>query len=388
MNRLIVGGQLHPNKPIIEEPKIRKDERGMQTKTRHKRVPSGVRANIEQGEASFIHPNRSSRRGKTAPASQRMPGNGFLKTRLQAIPAYEAGYGLRFTSNEGELITDGTADHLIQTANNCLRLMGADRRLLSSGKLDRDCYVVNKALMEYLPEDTSLEFDFYEHRFSILLQSPYRDSFPDYTLFFFPVCGVDKMGDALAGAFKKFVAYLCQTQRIPFPYTHWDFSVLLEDWEPIDEDEEDVDEELMDSIIDYNEGHAHDVMQEIRGIVVSKEELLEALSTVDILECYDIDFVDAMIEGVELLGTDCITDYHCPDKFEFSRLFCLVWRNDRLVEAVEDNMNVDLQEVEDTRPYIHTFHNPESDILIQETTFPSDFATWWMKISNLLGRYE
>lgn len=360
----------------------------MQTRTRYKNVSSRVGANPKQGEVPIVHPNRSSRRSKAAPTSQRVPGNSFLKTGLQTIPAYEAGYGLCFTSNEEELITDSTADHLIQTANNCLRLMGADRQLLSSGKLDRDCYAINRALTEHLPEDTSLEFDFHEHRFSILLQSPYRGSFPDYTLFFFPVCGVDKMGDALADAFKKFVAYLCQTQRISFPHTHWDFSVLLEDYGPMDEDEEDVDEELMDSIIDYNEGHACDVMQEIGGVAVSKEELLEILSTVDLLESYDLDFVDALIEGVSLLGSDCITDYQCPDQFDFRRLFCLVWRNDRLVEAVADNMNVDLQEVEDTRPYIHSFLTPESETLTKETTFPSDFATWWMKIFNLLERYE
>lgn len=360
----------------------------MQTRTRHKNVSSGAGANSKQGKATLLHPNRCSERVEKTPSVRRMSGYGFLRTCFQPIPAYEAGIGLSFSENEKRLITDQTADYLIRTANNCLRLLGVDKQLSSSGKLDRDCHAIHKALTEHLPEDTALEFCFYEKQFSLLLQVPYRGSFPDYTLFFFPICGVDKMGDTLATVFKKFVAYLRQTQKISFPYTHWDFLALLEDWEPMDEDEEDVDEELMDSIIDYNEGHVRDVMQEINSAIVSKEKLLEELSTVDLLESYDLDLVDAMIEGVTLLGSDCIMDYECPEQFEFNRLFCLVWRDDRLVEAVTDNMNVDLQEAEDIRPYIHSPLTPESETLIKETTFPSDFSTWWLNIYKILERYE
>lgn len=365
----------------------RKDERRMQTQERHKKVSSRPGENSAPGEISVIYPKRSNRRSKKAPASCRRSGNDFLKECFQSIPAYELGYGLSFSEEEKDLVTGDTSDYLVRSANTCLSLLGIDKHITSSGQLDKDCFVIHKELNGCLPENTELEFDFYKGQFSIFLQMPYKGSFPDYALFFLPIGGVDKMGEALAAVFKKFISYLSSTQRIPFPYSHWDFSTMLEDWEPIEE-EEDVDEELVDIIIEYKEGHIRDIMQEINGMEVSKEALLEEIGQVDLLESYDLDLVDLMIEGVNLLSSGCIMDYECPDKTEFKRLFCLVWKDNLLVDVVSDNMNVDLQEVEYTGPYVWSNITPESKELIKETTYPTDFSTWWMKIFKILERYE
>lgn len=360
----------------------------MQTRTRHQNVSPGTGADPLQGKATIIHSEWSSKRTKKVLATHRVSGHGFLKTNIQSIPSYEVGLGLLFSSEDKMRITDETGNILVCSANNCLRLLDSDKQVLSSGLLDKDCYTIHQTLGELLPEDTALEFDFCKEQLSIILQAPYRGSFPDYTLFFFPVCGVDKMGDALASVFKKFVCYLSHTQNISFAYTHWDFSLMLEDWEVMDEEEEDIDEELQDVILDYKEGHIHDVMQEINGMTVSKDELLGELYQVDLLESYDLDLVDAMIEGVNLLSTDCIMNYECMERFEFNRLFCMVWQDDRLVEVVTENMNVDLQEIPDTRPYLRSAITPESKELIKSTTYPTDFSEWWLKIYKILERYE
>ena len=359
----------------------------MRTQERHKKVSSRFGAHSASGEISVINSKWSSRRSKKAPAFNRVSGNGFLKECFQTIPAYEVGYGLSFTDKEAALITADTSGYLVSSANNCLRLLNVDKQIPFSGQLEKDCHIIDKELRRCLPENIILEFDFCKEQFSIILQAPYAGSFPDYALFFLPIGGVDKMGEALAAVFKKFVSYLSLTQRIPFPYSHWDFSTMLEDWEPIGE-EEDVDEELVDIIIEYKEGHIRDVMQEINGMEVSKEVLLEEIEQGDLLESYDLDLVDLMIEGVNMLSSDCIMDYECSDRTEFKRLFCLVWKDDLLVDVVSDNMNVDLQEVEYTGPYLWSNITPDSKELIKETTFPTDFTTWWMKIFKILERYE
>lgn len=365
----------------------RKDERRMQTQERHKKVSSRFGAHSASGAISVINSKWSSRRSKKAPASNRVSGNGFLKECFRSIPACEVGYGLSFSEEEQKLVTSNTSDYLVRSANTCFNLLNIDKCISSLGQLDKDCYVIQKELKDCLPENTELDFDFYKGQFSIFLQMPYKGSFPDYAFFFLPIGGVDKMGEALAAVFKKFISYLSSTQRIPFPYSHWDFSTMLEDWEPIEE-EEDVDEELVDIIIEYKEGHIRDVMQEINGMEVSKEVLLEEIEQVDLLESYDLDLVDLMIEGVNMLSSDCIMDYECSDRTEFKRLFCLVWKDDFLVDVVSDNMNVDLQEVEYTGPYLWSNITPDSKELIKETTFPTDFTTWWMKIFKILERYE
>lgn len=359
----------------------------MQTQERHKKFSSGPGTHSASGEISVIHPKRSGRRSKKAPASLRVSGNGFLKQCFQSIPAYEIGYGLQFTKEEECKITGDISGYLVRSANACLEILQTGKSISSSGQLDKDCYTIHKVLKGHLPENMEMEFDFYKDQFSIFLQMPYKGSFPDYAFFFLPIAGVDKMGEALAAVFKKFVSYLSSTQKIPFPYTHWDFSALLEEWEPIDE-EEDIDEELMDIAIEYKEGHIRDVMQEINGMDVSKEELLEELGQVDLLESYDLDLVDLMIEGINLMSTDCIMVYDCQDKNEFNRLFCLIWRDDRFVEAVSESMNTDLQEVEYTGPYMRSNVTPESRELIKETTYPTDFSDWWMRIFRVLERYE
>lgn len=359
----------------------------MQAQERHKKVSSRSGSHSAPGKVSGIRTEWSGRSGQKAPATGRMPRNGFLKQSFRSIPAYEIGYGLLFTKDEESKITGDTPGYLVHSANACLEILQTGKSISSSGQLDKDCYTIHKELKGYLPENMEMEFDFYKEQFSIFLQMPYRGKFPDYVFFFLPIAGVDKMGEALAAVFKKFVSYLSSTQKIPFPYTHWDFSALLEEWEPIDE-EEDIDEELMDIAIEYKEGHIRDVMQEINGMVVSKEELLEELGQVDLLESYDLDLVDLMIEGVNLMSTDCIMDYDCQDKNEFNRLFCLIWRDDRFVEAVSENMNTDLQEVEYTGPYMRSNMTPESRELIKETTYPTDFSDWWMRIFRVLERYE
>lgn len=366
-----------------------KDERRMQGKERHKKVSSELRKASRAGKIPVIHTRRGGRHSKKAPTTGRVSGNGFLKKYFESLPIYKVGYGLTFSNREKELLTDETADYLVRTANNCLQLLGVDKQIISSGELNQDCYVIGKTLKEYLPADVVLDFDFREEQFSIILQSPYKGSFPDYTLFFFPISGIDKMVEPLATTFKKFVSYLCRTQGISFPYAHWDFSAVLQDWEPIDEDEEEyINDEVVDIIIDYREGHIHDIMQEINGMKVTKEDLLNELAQVNLVESYDLKLVNAMIEGVNLLSRDCIMNYECLERLEFRRLFCLVWKDDQLSDMVIDNINVDLQEVGDTSPCIWSQVTPESKELIKATTYPTDFSAWWMKIFEILEQYE
>lgn len=362
----------------------------MQTKTRHKAVSSKTGGNINPGEKPFQLQTGNRRRQRKASTPSGVSGNGFLKTIFESIPVHEIGLGLTFTADEILLLKDTDPDYIVRTANNVMRLLGKESTLCSSGVLDRDCFNAYNLLKDDLPARTEHYFEFNEGQFSIYLNAEYRYSFPDYRLFFLPICGVDKMSDKLSGVFKKFIAYYSVSQRIGFPYIHWDFSYMLEDQMEMEEDEEDLNEEFRDTVLEYNSGHICDIFKEIDAIKVTRDELKKELND---LECehYEQDLVELMREGVDLLSSGSITTYGSRgggDGFDFARIFCIVWKDDALVDAVTENMNVDLQEQEDNGPCSITALTPESTELEKDDNYPTLYAEWYLKIYNVLGKYE
>lgn len=362
----------------------------MQTKTRHKAVASKTGEHINPGKRPFQLQTGNRRRQRKASTPTGVTGNGFLKTTFESIPAHEIGIGLTFTADEILLLKETDPDYITRTANNAMQLLGKESVLCSSGILDKDCFNAYNLLKDNLPSRTEHYFDFYKGQFTIYLNAEYRYSFPDYRLFFLPICGVDKMSDKLAGVFKKFIAYYSVSQRISFPYTHWDFSYMLEDLIEMEEDEEDLNEELHDTILEYNSGHILDIINEIKTIKVTRDELKKELKN---LECknYEQDLVELMREGVDLLSSGCITAYGSVGGegcFDFARIFCIVWKDDALVDVVTENMNVDLQEQEDNGPCSITALTPKSTELEKDDNYPTLYAEWYLKIYEILGMYE
>lgn len=378
----------------------------MQETKERTRVSRSTRLSSKQGTRPLQHKSRKSRASEKAPTSIERPGNDFLKTTFGNIIASEVGCGLQDTSANKD------AEYLYKSVENYFRLLGKQLEVPYTGRIDNDAYKLYHALKENLPAEVGVNFDSYKGKLSVILFDD-NIKFPDYTLFYLPICGIENMQPRLAEAFLLFLCFIQNTQKIDTPDRNMDFNYIITEWGEEQEEEERNENHdwrhVLDMRKEYESGFVCEMMSRIDSCQIPREDLIAQLDRM-LNELFLTDFthsdesiVEVMQEGLKLLQEDCIYNYdYCPLKcddgryydnaevMEFDRLFCFCWGcddHDPVVQMAIEFYNNDGQNLTPYGPASWLALTPETDTLLAKSDWPTRFAAWYNKFYRELEFY-
>jgi len=327
-------------------------------------------------------------------------GSSILNYEFDSILSVNAGFSLGFEED----ISFVLHDQLFRSVENYLRLMGKKLEYKMTDSFETDCFYLYNILKKELPDGIDLNFSAKNSNLQIEVYKPIS-SFPDFILFYYPVGMVKSMDKQLADIFIKFTAFYAGSQRISFPEDNQDFGYYLSEYGEILEEEiesEECDIERADylrSIIDsYNEGEANYYFGLVRSLEYDADELLVELEELLKSDTNNSELIQIMIDGVNLLRTDCIMDYEYEpntesDDFDgfvnFERLFCMIWLDDVLCEYATEMFNTDAMELECLGPYqVLTLTPNTAELIMTENSYPEKYANWHSDFYNKLMSYE
>lgn len=358
----------------------------MQETKKYTRVSCRPRDYSKEGTEPVGYKERNRGASEKTPATVKGAGNDYLKQTFENILASKVKLGLQSISIESK-----DAVYLHESVKNYFRLINKPFNIASSGSLELDAFNLYHALRENLPETLGINFDVWRGKLSIVL---FDDDikFPDYTLFYIPVCGIENMSEQLRVVFLHFLSFIRQTQKIDIPSENRDFDYVVTEYGEEYEEEEDG-KELTDMRKRYDTGDISLIMKDISKTKVTESELelgLNKLLAEDITHV-DEGLISIMIAGIKLLRQDCIFNYdyypetdNCNDYYteviDFDRSFCFCWGNednDPVVCVVIEFYNNGQQELATYGPATHIALMPDTDRLLEKSDFPERFGKWY-----------
>ena len=365
----------------------------MQTTETTLAISSTYRRNPKSRSKSISNqPRCAKHRPKGTPAIP-CARNAFLKTVFQPIPAYLAGCGIQFSTEEIKGLTDKTPTYIVESANNCLQKLGSSIRLQSTSNLDHDCFIVQKALSEKLSEGQAVKFGFQKGKFSLSIKHTYWEDFPQYDLFYLSIGKLEKMCSVTADLFKQFVSYYAKSQNICYATDYGYYVYKLEYLEQYYYDDDVSMNEYEEACKVYeDEGVAFKTFAELKKMSVSSVELRSAIQAAyKDTSNVDDELMTLMLQGIDLFETDSIANYSTfvEGDIPFIHLFAIMWKEDVLMEDAIENLNVRIEDSNEfPMPKYLQFVTPDSLEPLFKTQFPVEFAKWWNKFYHLLKYYE
>lgn len=329
----------------------------------------------------------SDRRKKKSPSPIRLSRCNFLNTVFAPIPAHTKNCCLLLNADERKNIKKNDAGYIIRSANNILKQIYSSTLLEDTGNLEKNCLVVYQTLKNELPDNIKFKIDFHKRQLSIILYKAAPIA-QEFTLFFLPISKVSTMNETMATLFKQFISFLAKSQGFDFPDIHADFAYALEYPDDEEEEEEGV---MQETIKQYNSGVAKKVFDEIKSMSVNPLSLqTDILEYRKIADAGQQDLIDLLLEGIGILRTGDLSKYS-PSPYseyndDFLRTCAITWEIDCISAYVTELINSDLQEAqENPYPYYHKAITPESNILLKENSFTLNLTTWLLKLMEELN---
>lgn len=373
-----------------------KANENMQETTKYTRVSRCTRCCPKEGAEPIGYKKRNRRASEKTPATVNNTGNDYLKQTFENILASKVGICLRDFGAEAK-----DSVYLYESVENYFRLMNMPFNIVSSGFFELDAFNLYHALRKILPETLGINFDVWKGKISIIL---FDDDikFPDYTLFYIPVCGIENMSEQLRTAYLHFLSFVRQTQKIDIPSENRDFEYIVSEYGEEFEEEEEW-KNFTDMRKRYDSGDIGTIMADI-----SKTEIIEADLESQLNKLLaednthgDEGLISIMLSGIRLLRQDCIFNYdYCPDTdnynsyytemVDFNRGFCFCWgneNNDPVVNMVIEFYNNDQQELGTYGPATFIALTPDSDRLFERSDFPTRFGKWYSAFYEELENY-
>lgn len=381
----------------LKQALVPRDEDMQETKE-HTRISCRTRSGSSKGTRSFKYCKRESRASEKTPATVNSAGNDYLKQTFEKVLASKVGCILKtYVSPE---VKDAT--YLYESASNYFRLMCKPFDMTPTGYFELDAFNIYHVLRENIPGAIGINFEEWGGKLSIVL---FDDDikFPDYTLFYIPVCGIENMSEQLRTVFLHFLSFIRQTQKIDIPCESMDFDYIVTEYG--EEYEEDMEKEILEMRKRYDTGDIKLIMEDISNTKIIESDLESELNKLLVEDTDHVDegLISVMLAGVRLLRQDCIFNYdYYPGSNEydehdghegvtdFDRSFCFCWgneENDPVVQMAIEFFNNDQQEMETYGPTAFTKLTPNTDCLFEKSDFPTRFGIWYMEFYGELENY-
>lgn len=370
----------------------------MQETKEHTRVSCRTRSGSFKRTRSFKYCTRKNRASEKTLASVNSAGNDYLKQTFEKVLASEVGCTLEaYVNPEAK-----DATYLYESVSNYFRLMGKPLDIIPTGYFELDAFNLYHVLRKNIAETIGINFEEWGGKFSVIL---FDDDikFPDYTLFYIPVCGIENMNEQLRTVFLRFLSFIRQTQKIDIPSDNRDFDYMVTEYG--DEYEEDMEQEMRDMRKRYDTGDIKLIMDDISNTKIIESDLESELNKLLVEDTNHADegLISVMIAGVRLLRQDCIFNYdYYPGSNEyddydghegvidFDRSFCFCWGdddNDPVVQMVIEFYNMEQQELATYGPTAHVALTPNTNRLFEKSDFPTRFGVWYMDFYGELEKY-
>ena len=381
----------------LKQALVPRDEDMQETKE-HTRVSCRTRSGSSKRARSFKYCTWKSRAPEKTLASVNSAGNDYLKQTFEKVLASEVGCTLEaYVNPEAK-----DATYLYESVLNYFRLMGKSLDITPTGCFELDAFNLYHVLRENIPETIGINFEEWKGKLSVILFDD-NIKFPDYTLFYIPVCGIENMSEQLRTAFLHFLSFIHHTQKIDVPSDNRDFDFVVTEYG--EEYEEDIDKDLLEMRKRYGSGDIELIMEDISNTKIIESDLESELNNllVEDTDHADEGLISVMLTGVRLLRQDCIFNYdYYPgtneydeyngrvEVIDFDRGFCFCWGdddNDPVVQMVIEFYNMEQQELETYGPTAFVALTPNTDCLFEKSDFPTRFGSWYMDFYGELEKY-
>lgn len=357
-----------------------------------------VRQNIFKGKREQKY--RSIRAQGTG-TSQVHTNNSFLKECFTDIPLTEFTPLAEFKEIASPQMN---MEKLIKAASGYLALYGKELSFTPSGKFGRDMTDLLHAVTSLLPDNQSLNVDYIDKEFVfIVYQSHPKKCWG--TIIYLPVSIVHTMRPKIRKLFIRFMAFIVQQNNLPSIKDTYDYEYYEEYIQNrIDDKSEEVDESYIETMRSYKNkrGKAN---QMLLRIVQCKDcrpnELLAELKSLKGISLDELEQVQCMVRGLELLSRDRLSTYAYADNYDelsceytedtdrvyWYDLICVSWgtsSDDPLIDFHFESLCERCNYSEMTEPFSSAVLSPDKSEKLPPCTFPFD---WMDYICNDFYKY-
>lgn len=370
----------------------------MQKTKEHKRVTQNSWKDIP--ERNRLHQGvRSRGKGKKNTSSIFSSGNDFLNERFAGIS------NVPKDSEINNFLIEESRDYLFLCFSNYLSLFDIKFDVEKTDNYLRDINEGYNRFCQFLPDEIYVNLDLYENGGMLYptiyhFSKAFRDRF-----IFFPISVIEKMERKIADVFCHFISFLAKSQHIHFPEDHEDFSWVLGD---VIEEQSEYDPEGDNSLVetgkDYNNGNIRFYLNEIKKTITTPDIIIN--------RCYELlteveeqnkKLLDIIIQGIELLKSDCIMNYDynpeysddclglCYDDVppvDIHRTWCIVWKhNDAVSDYVCECINQEFYNTYCPGFIQYLQLKPDTSELFQISDYPKKLEEWYDKIFDIITEY-
>lgn len=251
-------------------------------------------------------------------------------------------------------------------------------------------------IKKHISDDWELDFNYVEKNISIILKR-YISKFPSHTLFYIPLCKIEKMNSEIAELFMRFISFFMERQSFFYPDEHIDMVYLISsELEQEEEEEEEKKSTGYEAIRQsYEYGHISDILEMIKKADSDPAKIEYDLNHAICRTDNEQSLIQAMREGLPILTSDEICNYEEEDneehgiKFDLQRSFGLIWDlDDEFTEYMFDNINASSCELWVSTPVQYCNLSPTIDKIPELPDFPIKLTDWITGLINILDEYE
>lgn len=349
-----------------------------------------IRQNIFKGKREQEH---RSIRAQSTGTSQVLTDNSFLKECFTNIPLTE------FTplADFKEIVSPKmNMERLIKAAAGYLALYGKELSFTPSGKFGRDMTDLLHAVTSLLPDKQLLNVDYINKEFVFIVYQSHPEKYWD-TITYLPVSIAHTMRPKIRELFIRFMAFVMQQNSLLTIKDTYDYEYYEEYVQSrIDDKSEEVDESDVETMRSYKNkrGKANQMLQRIEQCKdYHPNELLAELKRLKGISLDELDQVQCMVRGLELLSRDRLPAYayeanydelSCEytediDRVHWYNLICVSWgtsRDDALIDFHFEGLNDRCNNSEVTEPFSYIVLSPDKSEKLPPCTFPFEWMDY------------